>query len=65
MYKVKPFVDDDEDYTIKLSRKQRPRAKALNETLLSRPSGRMSSPKDHSRRREKQDLRQLLDKDFD
>ena len=61
MYK-KSYNEDD--LTIKLSRQRNPpRAKELNETLLSRPSGKMINPKDISRNKQKRNLRDMLDFD--
>ena len=55
----------DGEFTIKLSRLRKPRAKQLNETLLTRPAGKMHNPKDIGRSKQKQNLRTLLDFDED
>jgi hypothetical protein len=56
MYKTKQHTKDDDAIIIE---PLKPRNKHLNDVLLSRPGGRMKSPKDHSRQKEKQELRRL------
>ena len=48
----------DED-TIKVP-SQKPRSRHLHEVMAGRAGGRMTSPKDHNRQREKRELRRLV-----
>lgn len=50
--------NDEDENTIKVPRSKL-RNKRLNDVLLSRPGGRMKNPKDHSRMKEKQELRRM------
>lgn len=57
MYNTKPFKEDSMKIELKRSK---PRAKALNEALMTRKPGRMNE-KDVGRNKDKQALRRALD----
>ena len=63
MYKTQYPIDDN--LTVKLSRLRKPRAKQVNEVLMTRPAGKVYNPKDISRNKQKQNLRDMLDFDED
>lgn len=48
-------------HKIIIPKSKKPRAKELNEVLMSRPGGKMKNPKDISRAKNKQELKKLLD----
>ena len=59
---------NDDDYSSKTIRIRKPRAQKLNRDLLAGSAGKMHNPKDHSRIKDKQELKRALssfDSDFD